>query len=130
MRTLVQTGYIQPTRLTVALTDAFLQPDQAPEHATVFTQGVRSIVLPPLMTKNHELATLVTPDIRALVLTLPDVPDLQAALAAIDEKSRSLLDPDYEPSESPSGSATPSGSASPSGSVSPSGSATDDRKRD
>lgn len=124
VRTLVETGYIQPARLTVALTDAFRQPDQAPEHASVFTQGVRNIVLPPLMTQNHELATLVTPDLRALVLTLPDVPDLQEALAAIDEKSRALLDPDYEPSESPSGTPTPSGSATPSSS------ATDDRKRD
>ena len=124
VRTLVETGYIQPARLTVALTDAFLQPDLTPEHASVFTGGVRNIRLPPLMTQGHELAALVAPDLRELVLTAPDVPDLQETLRAIDEKSRSLLDPDYEPSESPSG--TPSGTAS----SSPSDAATDDRKRD
>lgn len=118
---LAETGYIQPAKLTVALTDDFMQPELAPEHATVFTDAVRTIVLPPLMTQAEELAALVAPDIEALLITSPDLTDLQEALRAIDEKSQSLLDPDYEePSESPSGS--PSESASDA--------ATDDRKRD
>lgn len=121
---LAETGSIQPAKLTVSLTDDFMQPDLAPEHAAVFTNAVRTIILSPLMTQSEELAALVAPDIRALLLTSPDLTDLQEALRAIDEKSQSLLDPDYEPSESPSGS--PSGAAS----GSPSGTATDDRLRD
>ncbi|KRB78015.1 hypothetical protein ASE01_07545 [Nocardioides sp. Root190] len=123
---LAETGYIQPAKLTVALTEDFMQPDLAPAHAAVFTNAVRAIVLAPLMTTGDELAALVAPDIEALLLTAPDLTDLQDALRAIDEKSRSLLDPDYEPSESPSGSE--SATSDPSGS--PSDSATDDRKRD
>lgn len=123
---LAETGYIQPAKLTVSLTDDFVQPDLAPAHAAVFTNAVRAIVPAPLMTTGDELAALVAPDIEALLLTTPDLTDLQDALRAIDEKSRTLLDPDYEPSESPSGSDP----ADPSPSGSPSGSATDDRKRD
>lgn len=126
---LAETGSIQPAKLTVALTDPFLQPDLAPQHATVFTDAVRTIELSPLMTQASELAELVAPDIRALLLTSPDLTDLQESLRAIDEKSQSLLDPDYEePSDDSSGA--PSGSPSGSPSLSPSGSATDDRKRD
>ncbi|TNM46074.1 extracellular solute-binding protein [Nocardioides albidus] len=109
-----ETGYIQPAKLTVAFSDDFLQSTLAPENAAVFNTAMRSIVLPPLMSRGRELRQLVDPDIETL-LTIPDIGDLQEALRAIDEKSRSLLDPDYEePSETPSGSpsGTPSGSPS------------------
>ena len=110
-----ETGYVQPAKLTVAFSADFLQPGQAPEHASIFNSVMRTIVLPPLMTQGRELRQLVDPDIETL-LTTPDIADLQESLKAIDEKSRSLLDPDYvEPSETPSGAASgaPSGSATP-----------------
>lgn len=110
---LASTGYLQPAKLTVALADDFLQPEQAPEHAGVFTDSVRDVVLPPLMQQSGALQALINPEIEAL-LTTPVLDDLQESLRAIDEKSRSLLDPDYEaPSESPS-AASPTSSASPS----------------
>ncbi|WP_408896661.1 ABC transporter substrate-binding protein [Nocardioides sp. R1-1] len=115
-----ETGYVQPAKLTVAFSEDFLQSDQAPEHSTVFNAVMRTIVLPPLMAQGRELRALVDPDIETL-LTTPDIADLQESLRAIDEKSRSLLDPDYEPSEAPS--ETPSGE--PSGT--PSGEPSDDR---
>ena len=94
----------------------------APEHAALFNSVMRSIVLPPLLTQGRELRQLVDPDIQTL-LTTPDIADLQEALKAIDEKSRSLLDPDYvPPSEAPS--ETPSGGPSGAASDAPSGSAT------
>lgn len=97
-----ETGYVQPAKLTVAFTPDFLQPDQLPEHASVFNAVMRTIVLPPLLAQGRELRELIDPDIETL-LTTPDIGDLQEALRAIDERSRSLLDPDYvEPSESPS----------------------------
>lgn len=120
--TVAETGYLQPAKLTVALSEAFQQPDLQPAHAGVFTQSVRNMIMPPLMTQGAELQALVKTDLEDL-LTTPYFEDLQESLRAIDEKSRSLLDPDYEPSESPSGSA--SGATSE-----PSGGATDDRSRD
>ncbi|GAA1527564.1 sugar ABC transporter substrate-binding protein [Nocardioides humi] len=102
------TGYVQPAKLTVAFSDDFLQPGRAPEHAGVFNAVMRSIVLPPLMSQGSELRELVDPDIETL-LTTPDIGDLQEALRAIDEKSRTLLDPDYEePSDAPSDGSSPS----------------------
>jgi multiple sugar transport system substrate-binding protein len=113
-----ETGYVQPAKLTVAFSDDFLQPGLAPEHAALFNSVMRSIVLPPLMTQGRELRQLVDPDIETL-LTTPDIADLQESLKAIDEKSRSLLDPDYvAPSESPSGSPSGTASESPSGGAS------------
>lgn len=111
-----ETGYVQPAKLTVAFSDDFLQPAMAPEHSAVFNTVMRTIVLPPLLSQGRELRQLVDPDIETL-LTTPDIADLQEALRAIDEKSRSLLDPDYEePSETPSGSPSDSPSGTPSGS--------------
>lgn len=123
------TGYIQPTKLTVAFSPDFLQPGLAPEHSMVFNNVVPSIVLQPLMQEGDELHSLITPDIQAL-LTMPVLSDLQEVLRAIDEKSRSLLDPDYEPEDESSDEASSDG-ASPDESASvPSDTTTDDRKRD
>jgi len=129
-----ETGYVQPAKLTVAFSDDFLQPGQAPEHAAVFNSVMRSVVLPPLMTQGRELRELVDPDIRTL-LTTPDIADLQEALRAIDEKSRTLLDPDYEePSDTPSDDGsppvTPSGAPSGAPGVSPSAGDSAVRERD
>ncbi|GAA3532452.1 sugar ABC transporter substrate-binding protein [Nocardioides daeguensis] len=113
-----ETGYVQPAKLTVAFSNDFLQPGMAPEHSAVFNAVMRTIVLPPLMAQGRELRQLVDPDIETL-LTTPDIADLQESLKAIDEKSRSLLDPDYvAPSETPSDVASGSASGAPSGSAS------------
>lgn len=118
-----ETGYVQPAKLTVAFSEDFLQTGQAPEHSAVFTNVMRSVVLPPLMSQGRELRDLIDPDIETL-LTTPDIADLQEALRAIDEKSRSLLDPDYEPSDTPSG--PPDGPPEGSDPASPSDPASDD----
>lgn len=133
---IAETGYLQPAKLTVALSEAFMQPEQQPEHGTVFTQSLRNMVLQPLLVPEAELEALVAPDLVDL-LTTPYFEDLREDLRAIDEKSRTLLDPDYEPEESDGESDDPSG-ASPSGpsgspsvpDVEPSSTVTDDRKRD
>ncbi len=132
--TLAETGYLQPAKLTVALSEEFLQPDLQPAHAGVFTQSVRNMIVPPLMTQGAQLQALIRTDLENL-LTTPYFEDLQESLRAIDEKSRSLLDPDYEPSEAPSGAPSESASGEPSGSASgsapvPSDTVTDDRSRD
>lgn len=139
------TGYLQPAKQTVSLGPDFQQPDKMPEHAAVFTDAVRRMVLPPLIDDGSALAALINPDIEALLTTPSLSPDLEETLKAIDEKSRTLLDPDADSeSDDASGSASPSGSSSPSGSASsspsgtssssgstgPKGRATDDRKRD
>lgn len=114
-----ETGYVQPAKLTVAFSDDFLQPGQAPEHSDLFNSVMRTIVLPPLLTQGRELRQLVDPDVETL-LTTPDIADLQESLKAIDEKSRSLLDPDYvAPSETPSDSPSSTPSGTPSGSATP-----------
>ncbi len=125
-----ETGYIQPTKLTVAFSDAFLQPALAPANSAVLNNAVGSIVLAPLLAQNAELRALINPDIEAL-LTTPVLEDLQESLRAIDEKSRPLLDPDYvpEPEDSASSSESTDPADSPSAPV-PSGSAGDDRLRD
>lgn len=122
------TGYIQPTKLTVAFSPDFLQPGLAPENSMVFNNVVPSIVLQPLLQDDEELYSLITPDIQAL-LTMPVLSDLQEVLRAIDEKSRSLLDPDYEPEDESSDESSDGASPEESASV-PSDTTTDDRKRD
>ena len=135
------TGYLQPAKQTVSLGPDFQQPGQMPEHAAVFTDAVRRMVLPPLLDDGSALATLINPEIDGL-FTAPTLPDLEEALKAIDEKSQTLLDPDDQADESDGASDTASSSGSPSGSSSsspsgtssrstePTGAATDDRKRD
>ncbi|GAA4813356.1 extracellular solute-binding protein [Nocardioides caeni] len=98
MARIAATGYLQPSTRSVALSEAFLQPAQQPAHAAVFNDVLRSMIVPPLLEDGSELQELVGPDIEAL-LTTPDLGDLQELLRAIDEESRSLLDPDYEPSD-------------------------------
>jgi multiple sugar transport system substrate-binding protein len=111
-----ETGYIQPAKLTIALSKDFLQPDLAPAHSMVFNNAMRSIELPPLIPSITELRQLVNPDIEAL-FTTPSLDDLSAALLASDEKSRTLLDPSYTPSESPSEGPSDSASGEPSDSA-------------
>lgn len=105
-----ESGHLQPANIRVALSRDFQQPGQEPAHAMVFTNAMRTVVVPPLLEEWEQLRALVDPDIQAL-LTVPALEeDLEELLAAIDERSRALLDPDYEPEES--GASSPSGSPS------------------
>jgi multiple sugar transport system substrate-binding protein len=101
-------GYIVPANLEVALSDDFLQPGRQPEHSSVFNSAVRAIDFPPLISTWAQLERLVAGDLQALI-DVPVLDDLDERLQAIDEKSRTVLDPEsVEPSES--GSESESGS--------------------
>ena len=106
--TIAETGYVMPTKTTVSFSDAFLQPELQPANARAFVASNRSIVLPPLLDVWAQLEDTVDPDLERL-LTQPTLADLEAELEAIDERSRTVLDPE-EPSDEPT---DPSGSATP-----------------
>lgn len=100
--TMAATGSIMPTKIDIAFSDAFLQPGLEPTNARAFVNSTRSIVLPPLIDTWPELEAAVDPDLQRL-LTQPLLEDLDADLETIDEKSRTVLDPEEpeEPTESP-----------------------------
>ncbi|MCW2844773.1 MAG: carbohydrate transporter substrate-binding protein family [Nocardioides sp.] len=95
----VDTGYLAPANLEVALSDRFLQPGRLPDHSSVFNSSVRALELPPLIDSWPDLEAAVAARLREL-LTVPVV-DLVALTAQIDEESRTVLDP-TPASESPS----------------------------
>jgi multiple sugar transport system substrate-binding protein len=115
MSVLAQTGYVMPTNLLVTSSDAFLQPGQQPESASVFVDQVRRIHRLPAGPTWPLVAAMVD---RALaqLFTEPVIDPLEDRLATIDDAATAVLSP-------PSPTATPSGSPSPTGS--PSGSPTD-----
>jgi multiple sugar transport system substrate-binding protein len=92
-------GYLAPANLPVAVSDDFVQPGQMPEHAGVFTESVRSMVVPPLLEDWPELERAVARTLRLLLTTT--LPDIEALTTQIDEESRAVLDPEL-PSESAS----------------------------
>jgi len=102
-------GYLAPSNLDVATSDAFLQPDQRPAHAGVFNASVSDMVLQPLIDDFPALERAVEGSVRQMFRA--PVLDLDALTTQIDEDSRALLDPDYEPetpdAESPSDSESP-----------------------
>lgn len=101
-------GYLVPANVTVATSDAFLQPTEQPVNARVFNTSVRAIEVPPLLDSWTELDNRVGPLIKELV-TIP-ILDLDTLTAEIDLASESILNPPSEsPSESPSGEASGSG---------------------
>lgn len=103
-----RTGYIVPANTEVASSDAFLSPGREPLHPTVFTSAIRGMVIPPLRGTGPELDAAIGPLLDDLV-TSPGVLDLEAATEAIDEASRTILDPESvteSPTESPSESPT------------------------
>ena len=107
-----EAGYIVPVNETVARSDAFLQPDRQPASAGVFNLSVGDMRLPPVIDDATALNALVEP-LLAQLLTAPVLePDIEEITAQIDEASRSVLDPDYEPSEPPEGSDPPSDGSS------------------
>jgi multiple sugar transport system substrate-binding protein len=105
----VGAGYLAPANLDVATSPTFLQPEQRPAHAGVFNTTVGDMVLQPLIDEYGQLERAIQGSLRSL-LRAP-VLDLDALTTQIDEESRAVLDPDYEPdpSEGPDGSESPSG---------------------
>ncbi|MGZ8738484.1 MAG: ABC transporter substrate-binding protein [Nocardioides sp.] len=93
VRRVASEGYLVPANLEVALSTVFLQPGRAPDHAAVFTNAVRSIVLPPLIDDQPELELVVSESLLEL-MTEPVLTDLEALTEQIDLESRSVLDPE------------------------------------
>ncbi len=85
-------GYLVPANLEVAASSDFLQPDQRPAHAQVFTGSIRSMRVLPLIDSYEELERAVAAPLQQL-FTMP-VPDIEALTTQIDEQSRTVLDPD------------------------------------
>jgi multiple sugar transport system substrate-binding protein len=102
-------GYLAPANLEVATSEAFLEPDKMPAHAGVFNAAVSDMVLQPLIDDYPALERAVLGDLRQLFRA--PVLDLDGLTTQIDEDSRVLLDPDYEP-ESPEDTESPSDSSS------------------
>ncbi len=93
-------GYIQPANQAVALSDDFQQPGRLPEHASVFTFSVKSMVFPPLIDQWDALDAAIGPDLDQMLRGRPrEVPPLSRQ---IDQTSRRVLRP--EPSAGPSAS--------------------------
>lgn len=93
VRRVASEGYLVPANLEVALSPDFQQPGRPPGHAEVFTNAVRSIVLPPLIDDLPELELVVSEELDEL-LTAPLLTDLEALTTQIDQKSRIVLDPE------------------------------------
>ncbi|QCW51485.1 extracellular solute-binding protein [Nocardioides dongxiaopingii] len=100
--TVARAGHTVPANLTVARSDAFLQPGELPAHAGVFNASAQNIVLLPVIEEGLELDEAVRPLVEEMLNgSVIDPPSLTAE---IDEVSRSVLDPDYEPEPSDSSS--------------------------
>jgi multiple sugar transport system substrate-binding protein len=99
---LAESGEVVPANLSVARSDAFLQPGREPEHAGVFNASVDQLVLLPLV-DDVALDQVVEPLLSELLLGV-GVVDTADLVEQIDETSRSVLDPDY--TSSPSGTPT------------------------
>jgi multiple sugar transport system substrate-binding protein len=94
-------GYLQPANQTVALSDAFQQPDRLPRHAGVFTFSVKSMVYPPDLAASDDLEVVVDPLLEEMLGgSVSEVPRLARR---IDRASYRILGPTYGPSASPSG---------------------------
>ena len=100
VRRLVSTGHLAPANLEVALSDDFLQPGREPEHAQVFPNSVRTVVLPPLLDNWTALEDSIQNSIMTL-LTAPVIADLEQLMLRIDAQSRTVLTPDAEETEEP-----------------------------
>jgi len=102
-------GYLAPANLEVATSPAFLQAEQRPAHAGVFNATVSDMVLQPLIDDYSALERAVQFSLRQLFRA--PVLDLDELTTRIDDESRVLLDPDYEP-ESPDSDPSESSSES------------------
>jgi multiple sugar transport system substrate-binding protein len=96
-------GYLQPANQSVALSDDFQQKGRLPNHASVFTFGIKSMVYPPVVPDPDALSAQVDPLVARLFEADPtNIPRLTRR---IDRASRSVLAP--PPTSSPSDSASP-----------------------
>lgn len=109
VRRVASEGYLVPANLEVAYSSDFIQPGRAPDHGQVFTNAIRTIVLPPLLDDEPELELTVADELEELLLA-PVLTDLEALTTEIDEESRTILDPEglaEEQSESPAETESP-----------------------
>ncbi len=88
-------GYLAPANLGVATSPAFLQAEQRPSHAGVFNATVSDMVLQPLIDEYPALERAIATSLRQMFRA--PVLDLDGLTTEIDDESRVLLDPDYEP---------------------------------
>ena len=93
-------GYLQPANQTVALSDAFQQPDRLPQHASVFTFSVKSMVYPPVVGPSDELELAVDPMLEKMLRGTPA--QVPRATRQIDRASYRVIGPRLGPSVSPS----------------------------
>ncbi|MEQ7848329.1 MULTISPECIES: ABC transporter substrate-binding protein [Nocardioides] len=88
-------GHLVPANQEVALSEDFLQTDEQPASAGVFTYTNRFMVLPPLLDTYSELQAAVDPTIGELV-SAPGVLPLDELTTQIDEESREVLEQPVE----------------------------------
>jgi multiple sugar transport system substrate-binding protein len=93
-------GYLQPANQTVALSDAFQQPDRLPRHAGVFTFSVKSMVYPPLVASADQVERTVDPLLDEMLHGTPE--EVPRYARQIDRASYRILGPRFGPSASPS----------------------------
>ena len=93
-------GYLQPANQTVALSDAFQQPQYQPAHASVFTFSVKSMVYPPAVVGSDDLEMAVDPLLTDLLQGRPS--EVPARARAIDRASYRVLGPKLGPTAEPS----------------------------
>lgn len=106
-------GYTVPANLEVAESEDFLQPGRQPENAGVFNRSVRAIIGLPALADFGALEAALSPGIQALLLE--PVLSLDEATAALDEASRTVLDPEVadDGTASPTASMTAEPTPSP-----------------
>ncbi len=107
VETVASTGYIVPANTEVASSAAFLDPEQEPAHAIVFSSSIRNMVVPPFIDDRVALVDAVTPLLERLV-TAPGVLDLDLTTEQIDQASRPILSPEVEDPETPAETPSPS----------------------
>jgi len=105
MALLASTGYVVPTNLDVANSDAFLQPTEQPASAAVFPSTVRSIHSLPNVPTWESVATSTAHFLDGLFYNAVIDP-LDERLKAIDAASAPLFTP-VPATPSATGSATP-----------------------
>lgn len=105
MTLLAATGYVVPTNLDVANSDAFLQPTQAPVSAHTFVTGVRNIWSFPSVDTWPSVTRTAATLLHGLFYD-PVIDPLEERLQAIDAASVPLFTPLPTQTPSPSGSPT------------------------
>ena len=94
---LAATGYVMPTNLEAVNGDSFLQRGQRPLHAEVFEREMRHVEEMPRSKYWPDVQRASLRPLSALFYD-PVIDPLQEKLAAIDEASRLIFNPDATPS--------------------------------